>query len=771
MSGKSVILLANIPVSANGVVAWRLVSGVAPYQATFSCHKSDWPKLQEQKGRPITMEVRNSRQSMQIKSLFITHEVASDSPNRRSFVVADRRWRWEYRLVTKDYNMVRRTANKVLIGAVAVDAPVEISQSKDEYYYLPYSLDDGKRWTPRSFLEDVFAYVEPYSSRIIESFPEFGQGTGQNAGGGDQGGVSIQNMMLRDQGNIAMQKALQACPGADVYVRFDGSVAVFDAVSEGRTKEVIREAGLATWEGDALAKSDKRKIRPKNVVVHFQREVELVLAYSDDFGAEGQTVETKRRDKNGLYVENVMPTVDPETEVTEYDPVLDKMVTKTVGQGTFVEFKALLDAWDKKKPSGAEPWTFETIRKVWLHGDMDGILGGANGLDLDPLGNVVTRIQMIKQHFRQTFRVNQRIMERVRDIQPTRVFVLDPVTGLRSPSLVWGQACVISTTKGQMIASRTDPEKTLVMKNVDYYPKEGKQIKDTPPGPTRLIMLDRDRGLFRTEWIVSPYGIVESFVPGFITDSYNNPRSAVRNLKEQDRKPMASGVRSYAEDNSIFLGRQCSMKMIVTMVPCAPNDSRQFHIERIAPDKIALQFAAPFSMVNGQGPDYHVFVPPNEVTARFGWFDDEQAEETALKLLGLYDDPETREDESEEGPDSAGVKDDPSTKVDESKELPGYEFLNKQANITAYAESVAAGVLVPFADGMNGTLVTDLQPNATIKGKMGGVTVVASAAPSGRVNTMFDFPGTPRPIDSRAFLPMDTRMLLMGIVPFTKPGG
>lgn len=766
---KTKVTLGGVPISANGSVVWKLVSGIQPYQTAFSCHEAHWESIRSNMGVPLTMRVQTTRSTLEIKSVFVLYELPSDSPNRRSFLVSDRRWRWEYRLVTKDYNMVRRTGDKTLIGAQAVEAPIELAQQKDSYFYLPYSLDGDKRWTPRRMLEDVFKYVEPYKdSRVVESFPPFGQDVGGRKD--DVGGITIQNMLLRDQGNIAMLKALQSCPGADVYVRYDGKVAIFDSTSEVKTRQAWTDAGPATWDGQRVVNTRKESVRPKSVAVHFQREVELVLEYEDNFPAAGSTVETTKRDKNAPFVENVMPTVDPETSVTEYDPVQDKMVSKTVGMGTYVEFKALLKAWDDKKPQGSMPWTFDTISKHWLHGDLDGALGN-KGLDLDPKGNVSARVQMIKQHFRQTFRVNQRIMERVRDIQPIRVFTLDPVTGLRAPSLVWGQACVVPTTKGHLMASRTDPDKAKVYLNVDYYPGEERETVETPPGPTRLMLVDRDRGIFRIEWIESPYGTVSSFVPSLLCDVHGTPKVLMRDLKAQDREPVITGARKYDASNGIFLANSCKMKMIVTMVPCAPNDSRQFHTEYIDPEKIDEQFQASFTMTNGRAPDYHVFIPPNEVAARFGWLKDKDARETALKLLGLYDDPETREDESEAGPEGAGIKDDPATKnKDESAspDLPGYEFINYKAYIAAYAETAAAEILVPFSDSVNGTLVTDMSPKSTLKGRMTGLSMVVAGAPSGKVQSVFEFPGAARPIDSKALLPMDARMLIMGIVPFSK---
>jgi len=751
-AAKSSVMIDNVPVSAKGASAWRFVSGTRPNQQVFTVHNEGWEKLKRKMGKAVDLVIENSRTKVTIKQLYILHILPSDSPHRVSFLVSDRRWKWAYALIARDYNMTRRTGDKTLIDAKAVQAPIELGSVVDKYYYKPYSLDNGERWTPRTMIEDVFKQVEELSAdRIIESFPL----AAKSGNKGDEGGISVQNLMLRDTADVAFARALSMVPGADVYVNKDGKAVVYNAMNMADTKAALREAGLATWDGDRTVSVDRNVIRPEQINVHITREVEILMEYSDDyFGAE--YADAGKRDKP--YIDNVMPTVDPSTTVRDYDPITDKMTTRTVPQGTFVKFDALLRAWNLLKPDGSMPWTFQTIRLHWLHGDLEGALG-AKGLDLDKTGNVANRVAAIRAHFRQTFRVNQRYMERMRDLQAVRVFLLDPVSGTRSPANVWGQACVVPSTKGKLMSSRTKPEEALIYRNVDYYPAEGKNVCETAPGPTRVQILDRDLGIFRLEWISSPYGIIDSFVPCHLVNNDDEAAVPTRDLSEQDKKPMGSGMENEGALNGIFLRSTMKYKVMLTMVPCAPNNTKQFHVQTVHAADIEDQYEGPWMLKDGKGPTLDVFVPASEATARFGWLTDDVAKTTCRRLLGLDSDD----------PFAAGVRDDPkTTTVDESKNLPGFQFVNEEQEVRGYAKAVAAEALSNYCDGTMGNMATDMTDNPRLRGTVGSVSIVAHPAPSGKVTMVTEFTGQQRRLDRFATLTDGARHLILGIVPFGK---
>ena len=741
---KAKVTLGGVALAATTGVAWRFVGGVAPFTTTFSVHKDNWERLKSQVGQPLNLKITDSRGVVtSVNQVYILHEAPSDSPHRVAFVVADKRWRWPYKLVARDYNMPRKTGDRT----AKQSGPVETQVVVDDYDYLPYSLrgDQGTKWTSRELVEDVLDILHDDPGVIgynVESWPI------KDTGGSDTGDFSVQGVTLRDSGDVALSRALSYVPGADVYVDADGRTVVYDATDLDGLRTYYQSLPVSTYAGEKPAWIDRKAIRPSKVVVHYQREVEVLLDYEDDYGEV-----TSATSRNAPYVENVGVTVDPETEISnEFDPESGLYLRKTVPAGTYIEMKELLAAWDNLRPEGSAPWTFDTIKTHWLKGDLESVLG-ARGMDLDKEGNVAMRVQSLRQHFRQTFRINRRYMQRVRSLRAVRVGLLDPVTGARAPAAVWGQATMVPSTKGKYMARRgtADPAQLKYYRPVDVFSDAaaaGEPVIDLPPSPVRVNIVDDELGVFRTDWVVSPYGTVDSYIPCLLA-SIKDPNgvSASRDLTQQETEPMGPAMQIESGTNSIFLADRHRMKVLLTMVPSAPNNERQFHREEVEARDVAAVFRREFRIKDGDGPELHVFVSPGEATARFALEDATQATETVQTLFGLLT---TAAEAGIEGPD-----------------LPGYQLMNQERFLSGHATSLAAELLAPFADNVQGALVTRVPDGGVeLKGNTGDATVRVAAAPSAKVDAVHNFPGQSRPISRLAVMPESTRQIVLGIVPF-----
>lgn len=748
MSDKSRVRLGGFPLAATSAIAWRLQPGPRPYSTVVSVNRRQWPALKEKIGEPLDLQFRDQRGvEVVFRQVYILHVVPSAGPNLVSFVIADRRWKWSYKLVARDYNVPRKTGDRTAFGIV----PIENEVIVDQYNYRRSSLNkDGRRWTAKDALRDVLTIVdgEEGENWLIESFP-----IADNQG--EEGTLSVQNLLIRDQGDGAIGRVLSQIPGAELFVRPDGKVVVFDGADLTAAEEFRASLPPATWDGEKSEMVDRAAIRPAKVVVHYQREVEVVFDHQDDWN-DTQTPP----DRDTPYLENVIPTVDRETQITEYDPETNRRVTKTVPPGTWVNIKEWLYAMKLRQPSSSPfDWTFETIRATWLVGDLDGVLGSR--ADDEERGNVAARIQAFKQHFRQTFRINRRYMERIRDIEAIRAALLDPISGARAPAAVWGEATSIATVKGQRIIARDaigDAASAGMYQRINSYPPAATPTIQVPPGPARVVILDHDLGIFRVEWIVSPYGTVESFIPSFLENSTGGTANVVGDLALQDDQPMGPGLVKEGGNNGIFLARTMRMKVMLTVVPAAPNNTRQFHRIEIDAGDIAEKYRTEYRIKDGKGPDLHVFVPPNEADARFGWQDDTAAAGTVSQLLGL----------NSEDPNEAGI---------DSQDLPGFVLVNGQADgnneLTAHSAAFAAEILAAYADNLQGNVATILSTNRrgdsnmALTGNMASASVVAAPYPSGKVAVVYEFPGQQRQISRMALLPASVRHLLLGIV---KPG-
>jgi len=739
---KPVIKLGGVELAATAGIAWRFISGVAPYTTVMSVHKSRWDRLKGKLGEPLALEITDSRAvKTTIQQVYILHLAPSDSPHRVSFVVADKRWLWPYKLVVRDFNMPRKTGDRTALGEAV---PVETQQFVDQYDYLPYSLQPGeqqsRKWTAQTALEAVLQLIDEDNWKV-ESWP-IKDTTGQ----GDSGQFSLQGVTLRDSGEVALQRLLSYIPGAAIYINEQGKTVVFDASDLDATENHFRSLPLSTYAGERGAWIDRKAIRPSKVIVHYQKEVEILLEFEDDYS--GQT--SAQPIANDLYLDNVIPTTDPETEITEPDPAQGaqgKTVTKKVPMGTYVRVDKWLEAMDKDRPTDSLPWTWDSVKVHWFKGDLDAIW--IRGKDLDPTGNAAMRLQAFRQHFRQTFRLNRKFMERIRNLRPVRVALLDPVTGARAPAAVWGQGTMVPSRKGQLMAkrgsdSKEDSKYLRIIDALKDYPQ--KSLLELHPSPQRVSILDEDLGIFRLDFIISPYGLSDSFLPcKLVNDEYTEGVSLSRDLQYQEDEPMGAGMVVEGGTNGLFLDDQLEVKVMMTAVPASPNSRQQFHQIEVEAEDIQSLFQREFRIQDGDGPPLEVFVSPGEVTARFGITDAAKAFSEQKVLFGL------------ETPDPD----------EEPQELEGYTLVNEERELLPHARSLAAEVIAPFADNVQGIINTSMpRDGLKLVGNMASATLRIAAAPSARVDAVHEFPGQQRSIPRHALMPESARQLILGIVPF-----
>lgn len=732
---KASVQLGGVELAGNAPVTWRFQSGVTPYTTTVQVHSTDAGDLEALLGEPTVLTILDARGVLlEIKDVYILHRAPTDSHARAAFVIADKRWTWNRRLIAHDFNVPKKTGNRTGYGA---DVPIQNLVTVDEYDFAPWSIkDDGTRYTAQEALELVLGQLTGDDYEIA-SFPYDGDPSGQ---------ISVQGVHLRDPGDSALNRLLSFIPGARVFVRADGKVVVYDATDTSAVRQYINLLPRTSWSGEVETWIGRGAIRPAQVRVHYQREVELPVEYFDDYAGNTSSAPTR----NAPFLECVLPTVDPVTTIVDYDPELGREVEKEVPPGTWVEMSRWLQAMDADRPDGSLPWTFETIKRYWVAGDLDGVLGG-RGLDLDEDGNVSLRIQALKQHFRQTFRLNRRYTDRIRSLRAVRTVVLDPVTGARAKAPSWGQACVIPSTKGQRMAARGPDGSGAVFRNVDYLaPSDGgEELIRTSPGPADVQVLDEDLGIFRLQWIVSPYGTEERYIPSKLVDSTGAPRVVTRDLAEQESAPMMAGAEIESGTNGIFLAPQMRMKAILTIVPAAPNDTSQFHRIDVDSTEVAGRFSGSLEIQDGTGPVWDLFITPNEETARFAISSTNDASQSVRELLGLEGDG-----------------------FDADDDLPGYVLANDGdqggRHLAEHAIAAAAEVLVTFNDGHQGVMATALPDGADIglRGNLAATAVRVTQYPSAKVDAVHQLPGQAPPASRFQVLPMSSRVQILGVLPF-----
>jgi len=364
--------LNDIPIAANGSVGWMQTTGPNPYTSEFMVHRSRWSDVEELLGEPCTLRFKGLNGEVEVKDVYPLHELPTNSPNRRMVLVADKRWLWPNKLVVRDYNITRKTGDKTMLLEEAV--PIELAQFVDRFKYLTYSLyKEQTRWKARRVIEDVLNVLEGKDGFEISS-------VSLADGNGEDGTVSVQNLLLRDQGDKAISRALALIPGSQVTVDLDGTVRVFDGTDIDAAEAIYDELGPISQAGSYPRLIDRTVIRPKGYRVYTVREIEIRLDHQEDYDG---TVTAP--DKDDPFIENVLPLPDVVTEDITLRDEERNTYQVDAPQGTYAPVATSLAKWeDLRQASGVSsglPYSFESIRKMWFQGGLNQAWVG-NGEDI-----------------------------------------------------------------------------------------------------------------------------------------------------------------------------------------------------------------------------------------------------------------------------------------------------------------------------------------------------------------------------------------------------
>lgn len=745
---KSSVTLGGEPLAAVGGFVWRFTGGVSPYVTVASFHRSSKSSLAGRLGQPLDLIFRDSRgNETRVRQVYALHEAPAPSANLVNYVLADKRWFWPYELVARDYNIPRKTGELI----AANKTPVPQNQvTVPQYDFFAYSLNGNEEpWTAQEALEDILKQLEDSGQGrggyAIDSFPL------EDAGGSTE--FSLQNVTLRDPGDVALARMLSYIPGTDLWVDAEGVLRVNDATDMQGAEEYLDELSTRnalSRTGEYPAGIDRKHIRPPRVFVYYQKEVEALFDFEDDWA--GNTIGTP--DPMAPYIENVMVTVDPKTTVTDYDPSERAAVTKeNVLPGTYVQARQLLAAWaDSVIGIPGIKYSVESVRRGWLTGHLAasfGVEGSGDTPDATYLA-ITERYNSLRKHFRQTFRINRNYTERVREMKNVRAALLDPVTGARQPAVVWSQATLVPSNK--FAVARRGPiagegeEYSELWRNLDYlYPSSaaggGAPLLETPISPAAMTWVDKEIGVFRMDWLPGVFGLEDSFVPGLTTAETGGTNVPVRNLALQDDGTIATNAKVMTVGGP-WLAPRMYAKVLFTIVP-AGRTKEQFHRIEVGSSEVNTVFKNQFGVTGGEGPDLHVFVPPGEFTARFGISDVDQATETLKRVVGLVE----RTEEEQNADD----------------QMPGYELVNQERSLRRHATAVAAEAMSEYANGIEGSVDT-IMPEAgpKIVGNMSSASLRVSS--SGKIDVNHEFPGRQRRISRMGLLPESTRNLVYGIL-------
>lgn len=703
LGGKTVI----------GQCAWTLRAGTSPVVATFDMAPADADALLEGAASPIELVIESTDlgRSGRFRELYALYRVASDVPAIARIAVADRRWKWPYKLFKRHMNITRKVGTTRLVSPEAV----ENQQVVPDVAYAPWSIIGGKI---------------PYTAKnVLNALSDAIEGNTRLEGLDRVGTVPIQDLELEGPLDECVERALAYLPGVNVRVDADGTVVFFDTAN-GREAKQYRGLQEAVNMGHVEPVTFGR-VRPSEITVWFTPEIECRIDF-EEVSSTGFTF--TERSFEEFLADNVAPIPDP------YLTISGQQLT----QGTYATFPALLRAWGSFPVTG-EPLDFAYIRKAFV--PFIDLWAGAELLGApDPAADWSSRIATIERNYRQTFRINRRLMDRLYDIRAYRVGTQDPVTGTRGKASVYADYSYLATMRSLLIESNYGKALNYV-NNVATYPAGGVITSTTRGAPATLSVLDADQGILGIEFLADRFKVYEMALPSQVELDGDNVQPGTASatagpspyIRANSGRPVGFDMLGVL-DREPQLTATAKMIFIVTVVPGAPNGTGSLVGIKVAPSDVP-DFPGRGSCF---GPPMDVRINPAMETARIPWTD--QNGDTIRSFIT-----------------GSGKDDEPPASSDEILKLAmNVQQTDSGASLTDIARGAAARIWASMRDRDTGAATTGFAPPMRPDGALDSVTHMVDAG-TGAVLTAFSLPERVEPLNIGRYLDASVKRFIYRI--------
>ena len=710
MAAPPIVTYGGTNLSATGRLGWSLTSGPEPHTRVLQIPVNEAEQILALRGTPRTLTITpDGFPTLTVENVTVLHETGSIAPFYTGVVVADSRWDWKYKRIKKRYNIRRRLGQR---RRLENEGPIEIEDVVDDVSYAPWSLrNEASPWDAESVLRDVF-------QSFLGKDPIF-MARPTNA-------IPIENLELDDDAPSAIRRVLQFIPGFDMYVNYQGDPVIYHTL-DGSERSLINNAGPEVVGGGHPIDADKSAIRPVAVDVYFDSEHELRF---------DSVIEGGSRQIDEQFLDNVLPCPDP---------TLKLVGGRTVVAGTWITLEEALAAWAllDDRPPTAVVLTLDIIRESFYFPELF-VLNTPWGAEaVDPVWN--RRIAAIRSHYRQTYRINRRWVDRIYTIRAYRVSILDFETGTHAPAQVYSDYCIKPNARGIF------KDKNLQLMGVNVFGYAA-LIKDATVSPAVVNVVDSELGIIRVGFVTDPMGAAVEIYP-----------SAVDNIPTADpsdtSKPHTWNTRPLSGGGLPSLSKNHRIAVIITAAKAAPNSKALLYRRRVTPAEAAPLI--PGARIEpARGPVWEVRIPAGVETARFAWQDDDKSEIRKAFGVGIP---------QQEGGGGGRVQGDDSDAAKDARAAADLaaagvidDLLVNPEQIDALAKAAAARVYSSLRDRIEGSKTTAVNPTHTPTGALKDITHALGV--KGEFLTDYALPMNIADVDIASLMPDDIRRKIFRLV-------
>ena len=789
---------------SSGPVTWSLRAGVSPTVQTFHMTPSDADALWDYatatgKNQPLIMRFSAGGEQVDFKYLYLLHRAAGPNPHISAVQIADRRLFWTFGWVgPRRYNWRRRSGYKRMAKP---NEPLDLADPvTPEIWYAPWSLQTaGKpgvkgpagiqnKWGATMLLENVLRSVlaveEEYAGVPSIKYKYSGRFKAK---------LPLENVLIDAGGDAAVAQALNYIPGADIYIEPGGDVVIKDKSEEKKDPKIHKSSG-GMMGAEKVGRGhvqliNNQLMRPKVINVLFTREVEVRFDFwerATATGAPSVVSGLNELDQETRFLKNVLPVPDFVLPGTKKP------------MGSWVTFDEALRVWNdtglSPRPPGKDgnpiviDLDYPFIRKgmvpfmdMWAPFRLIG--------QYSPNQDWMGRLGAVQAHYRRTFAISQRWLNKIQSMRADRVSTIDPENGVRAPALVLANHCRLASQKSlsmdQMLGlgDRSYYSMSVLSypaKNPDADPDPNTQdpavlypIKQTPFGgdnpivhaPATLSIIDADQGIFSVNFHADPYKNHEMVLPSLMelgggkSDPYPEDPGPSPDPRADHKGSIAFNMIPTKKLNQYpQLTASHKLAAIFTCIPAAwgqegegaqgetvPIPNQQLEMVAVTPDmpelKDLLSDKAAESLGQANGPPMYVRINATQEVARIAWNDVKYQE--IERIFGLR----------------PGIADTKDLVVNRD------QMSTEGASINQISLGVAARIYASLVDRFQGDKTSTISPEAVPTGWIQEITHTIDS--SGEGSTRVDLPEEIPPLDLISYLDTGTRQLLLKLA---RPG-
>lgn len=507
--------------------------------------------------------------------------------NHDVVMLTDDRWRWAKRLVTKCYNLTRKSTDRLVFSRTTAGGSQSLIEAVR--YFVPFTViqDQAGRpvrpWKALDIVLDVLVNILGYPAEAIN--------TDRAA---DSEYVPLNQDIVGMEADSVVRRFLDMSDN-ELYIENDGSLVIYAnrrPVTQENLDALFPNGFPGLREGNLFV-VDRSATRPTQIDGFMEPEIEMLCTYTEADTPSRTTTSLQQVD--GEAALRVQYTTMRNVTVT----VVDNQVPG-LPRGSVVDIHDAIAAFGQR--FGTRQITFAEFRRAYglrTHTDVyQTMLGQSGQTDVQTGLRVIdteamTAFGQMLTDFRSLFQISPQVMDRVRDVQPLLVDVVNPAEGTRQKSEVFSTVTWFynESARQNLAANRL---RAAVMDSF-RNPASGQQRDHYVPVNADL-QVDKTLGLVRVNFLpnLNEPGVVNNILRG----------RALNRQVEGDAAGENQILTDAGQVRGVESGWECSF--ILSMIPRTPNSMARLQF---------MRSRRPEAIAEGVGPKVEIFI--GDDTARF----------------------------------------------------------------------------------------------------------------------------------------------------------